>query len=251
MASAPHANSSLYVGDLKPDVTDSDLFDIFKNVGTVASIRVCRDRVTHRSLGYAYVNFHKTEDAERALDTMNYSLVKGKPCRLMWSLRDPSKRKVGAGNIFIKNLDKTVSNQQLADTFSAFGNILSCKVETDDKGTSKGYGYVHFEREEDAKTATEKVNGMLIANKKVFVGPFVSRRDRVSVADKEAVFTNVFVKNLAPQATSESLKEAFARFGEITSAAVMVDEKGASRGFGFVNFKTHDSAQAAVAEMNG
>eukprot|EP00971_Amphidinium_carterae_P251069 4983837-Amphidinium_carterae.1 len=33
--------------------------------------------MSSRSLGYAYVNFHKVEDAERALDTLNYSSIKG------------------------------------------------------------------------------------------------------------------------------------------------------------------------------
>lgn len=32
--------------------------------------------------------------AERALDTMNYTLIKEKPCRIMWSQRDPAMRKV-------------------------------------------------------------------------------------------------------------------------------------------------------------
>ena len=45
------------------------------HVGPVASIRVCRDAVTRRSLGYAYVNFHNMVDAERALDTLNYTEV--------------------------------------------------------------------------------------------------------------------------------------------------------------------------------
>ncbi len=66
--------------------------------------------------------------AERALDTMNFDVLKGKPIRIMWSQRDPSLRRSGVGNVFIKNLDKTIDNKAMYDTFSAFGNILSCKV---------------------------------------------------------------------------------------------------------------------------
>jgi polyadenylate-binding protein len=70
------------------------------------------------------------------------------------------------GNVFFKNLDKTIDNKALYDTFSAFGNILSCKIACDDQG-SKGYGFVHFETEEASKQAIEKVNGMLLNGKKV------------------------------------------------------------------------------------
>lgn len=97
--------------------------------------------------------------AERVLDTMNFDIIKARPIRIMWSQRDPSLRKSGVGNVFIKNLDKTIDNKAMYDTFSAFGNILSCKVAQDENGLSKGYGFVHFETEESANTSIEKVNG--------------------------------------------------------------------------------------------
>jgi len=73
----------------------------------------------------------------------------------------------GGGNICIKNLDKSIDNKALYDTFSAFGNILSCKVVLDDQGASEGYGLVHFEMQESADMAINKVDGMLLNDKKV------------------------------------------------------------------------------------
>jgi len=186
---APFHSASLYVGDLNLDVTEALLFEIFNTVGPVASIRVCRDAVTRRSLGYAYVNFHNVADAERALDTMNYAMIKGKPCRIMWSQRDPSLRKSGVGNIFVKNLGPSIDNKALYDTFSLFGNILSCKVAQDANGASKGYGYVHYETAEAANYAIQKTNGNEIEGREVFVGHFQRRNDRSSASD----WTNCYV----------------------------------------------------------
>jgi len=242
------ASASLYVGDLNGDVSESQLFEEFNKVGPVASVRVCRDAATRRSLGYAYVNFHRAEDAERALNTVNFQPIRGRPCRIMWSHRDPSLRKSGAGNIFVNHLAKAIDNKQLYDTFSLFGNILSCKVATNAKGERLGYGFVHYETEEQAKLAIEKVDGKVIAGEKVAVSFFKGKKERGG-ANKNT-FTNVFVKNLPGDITKDALDSAFSKFGQITSSVVNPSKEDSSKAFGFINFATAEEASAAVEGMN-
>jgi polyadenylate-binding protein len=253
-SAAPHPQSSasLYVGELDPSVTEAMLFELFSQIGSVASIRVCRDAVTRRSLGYAYVNYNSTADGEKALEELNYTLIKNRPCRIMWSQRDPALRKTGQGNVFIKNLDVAIDNKALHDTFAAFGNILSCKVAQDENGNSKGYGFVHYETDEAAAQAIKHVNGMLLNEKKVYVGYHIPKKDRQSKFEEmKANFTNVYVKNINLEVTDDEFRELFEKYGEVTSSSLARDAEGKSRGFGFVNFTTHASAAKAVEELNG
>uniref|UniRef100_A0A0D6QUW5 Polyadenylate-binding protein n=1 Tax=Araucaria cunninghamii TaxID=56994 RepID=A0A0D6QUW5_ARACU len=243
-------STSLYVGDLDPNVNDGQLYELFQQAAPVVSVRVCRDLTTKNSLGYAYVNYNTAENAGKALEQLNFTALNGKPIRIMYSHRDPSIRKSGAANIFIKNLDKSIDNKALHDTFQAFGRILSCKVAYDALGQSKGYGFVQYEQEEAAQAAIEQLNGMLLNDKQVYVGPFIRKQEREQ-ANGKAKFNNVFVKNLSELTTDEDLKQIFGEFGPITSVVVMRDAEGKSKCFGFVNFENADDAAKAVEGLNG
>lgn len=168
----------------------------------------------------------------------------------MFSQRDPSIRKSGYGNVFIKNLDAFIDNKALYELFAAYGNVLSCKVATDGKGQLKGFGYVQFEKEGDAQTAIKSLNGMLLNGKQIYVAQHVRRLERLQ-ENASPKFTNVYVKDLCEATTDEDLENFFGTYGAISSAVVMKDQDGKSRCFGFVNFQSTEAAAAAVEQLNG
>lgn len=247
---AGFGNVSLYVGDLDPTVNEAQLIDLFGQVGGVVSVRVCRDQSRMQSLGYAYVNYSNTQEAANALEILNFAPINGKPIRIMYSHRDPSIRKSGRANVFIKNLDKSIDNKALLDTFASFGTVLSCKVAVDGHGQSKGYGFVQYDKDESAQQAIKRLNSMLINGKQVYVGLFQRGQER-NRPNGSPHFTNVYVKNLSETTTDDDLKKIFAEHGNITSAVVMRDAAGKSRCFGFVNFEKPDAAAAAIDKLNG
>ena len=62
----------------------------------------------------------------------------------------------------------------------------------------------------------------------------------------------LFVGNLSYNTTENELQDAFADYGTVLEANLMVDRvSGRPRGFGFITFSTPDEAQKAVEAMNG
>jgi len=245
----PAAAASLYVGDLNLDVTETLLYEIFNAVGPVASCRICRDAKSKKSLGYGYVNFHNAVDAERAIDTMNFTFIRGRPCRIMWSNRDKTIRDNALGNIVIKNLDKSIDNKTLYDTFSMFGDILSCKVGMDANNESLGYGFVHYSDPKSAEKAIERIHGMVIAEKKVVVENYVTRAKKFDENSK--TFTNVYVKNVPLEWTKEEIESKCTEHGEIASILIPSNADGGLRGYCYCDYKEHESAVTAIESLNG
>ncbi|KAF3521419.1 hypothetical protein F2Q69_00046583 [Brassica cretica] len=273
VGAAQQGTTSLYVGDLDQTVTDSQLFEAFSQAGQVVSVRVCRDMTTRRSLGYGYIqnanggvavsgaaaaavgaaqqgttslyvgDLDQTVTDSQLFEAFSQAgqVVSVRVCRDM-----TTRRSLGYGY----NLDKSIDHKALHETFSAFGAILSCKVAVDPSGQSKGYGFVQYDTEEAAQRAIEQLNGMLLNDKQVYVGPFVHKQQRDPSGEK-VKFNNVYVKNLSESMSDEELKKVFGEFGVTTSCVIMRDGEGKSKGFGFVNFESSEDAAKAIAEMNG
>jgi len=61
---------------------------------------------------------------------------------------------------------------------------------------------------------------------------------------------NLYIKNLEDEIDEKRLNKEFANFGNIRSVKIMTDEKGNSKGFGFICYSTPEEAQNAITEMN-
>ena len=63
---------------------------------------------------------------------------------------------------------------------------------------------------------------------------------------------NIYVGNIAWGVSEDELEALFAQYGEVNSARIITDrESGRSKGFGFVEMATADSANAAIEALDG
>jgi polyadenylate-binding protein len=142
---------ALYVGDVDENIREEDLYNLFTRFGQIYYIRLMKDPNTGRSRGFAYVNFCNPRDAEQAKHVAQYEKLGRKHIRIMY--KRPNIKQLHGANIFVKNIDKNATIKDLHAEFSKFGTILSCKLAVNKEGESLRYGYVQFDREEDAKSA--------------------------------------------------------------------------------------------------
>ncbi len=63
--------TNLIINYLPQTMTQDEIKDLFGSIGTIESCKLVRDKTTGQSLGYGFVNFLRTEDADKAVKTMN------------------------------------------------------------------------------------------------------------------------------------------------------------------------------------
>ena len=61
--------------------------------------------------------------------------------------------------MYVKNIDDAVTDEELREHFSSCGTITSAKLMRDDKGISKGFGFVCFCNPEEAFNAVNTFHG--------------------------------------------------------------------------------------------
>ena len=186
---------------------------------------------------HALLIFENTVYAEYAIKKFNGTELEGSNIKVDWAMRFRPEEK----NIFIKNLEKSVDEECLRSMFSTFGVIEDIVIpKSPINNASLGYAFIQFSNQVEVKNAINSTNGMFVLDHKIIVQQF---RNREQHTDR---YNNLFVKNFGDKFTEEQMREIFSKFGRITRLSVPLNNSNNSKGFGFVEFESSQSALQAV-----
>ena len=80
--------------------------------------------------------------------------------------------------LLIRNLDPSITEEELCEMFEAYGKVQSCNLVLDkETGKSKGFGFIEMPKVGDAKAAMKSLNGEEIAGKKIRVKKAESKKE--------------------------------------------------------------------------
>jgi len=152
------SKTNLIVNYLPQTMSQEEIRSLFSSVGEVESCKLIRDKVTGQSLGYGFVNYHKIEDADKAINTLNGLRLQNKTIKVSYAR--PSSEAIKGANLYVSGLPKTMTQQDLELMFSSFGNIITSRILCDNMtGLSKGVGFIRFDQRVEAERAINKLNG--------------------------------------------------------------------------------------------
>lgn len=180
--------------------------------------------------------------AEKALEGANFNILKGKEMRVMRQQLRFKQTCNPKGNLFVKNLPDLMTNKELLDKFSAYGNILSCKVAFDkETGKSLHYGYVHFSDPNVTQKVLADMNKDVVEEGAMYVMEYEKR-----MKDTSSDWVTCYVANFPTTLTEDGLRDLFGKYGTINSVYIGYKRYNPQKIQGFVTFANHDSAVKAV-----
>lgn len=155
----------------------------------------------------------------------------------------------GNTTLYVGNLDHSVTEELICTLFSQMGPVKSCKVIRD--SGSDPYAFVEYHHHTAASTALSAMNKRSFLDREMKVNWATSSAGNQPKTDTSH-HHHIFVGDLSPEIETETLREAFAPFGEISNCRIVRDPQTLkSKGYAFVSFVKKNDAESAIQAMNG
>ncbi|RCH99889.1 hypothetical protein CU097_012757 [Rhizopus azygosporus] len=191
----------LEIRNLSLHIDHHQLYDLCRPYGLLSICKVITEDNAQKKR--ALVQYFTKQDSDIAQNTLNSKMIEGSSIQvavLMASHMSNSRYSIqqqpqqivektqnghtGGGfvdlmNLYVKNLDPTINNNDLFNLFRQFGRIVSARVMTNPAtGQSKGYGFVSYGKPEEAALALNEMDGMLVRSKQIIVAYHEPKKPR-------------------------------------------------------------------------
>ena len=151
------SKANLIVNYIPQSLTQDEIRNMFDAIGPVKNCKLVRDHASGISLGYAFLEYYDPEDAQRAILKLDKCRIQSKTLRVSYSR--PSSSDIKNANLYIAGLPPTVDEDKLSILFNPFGQIITHKVLYNPDGSSRGVGFVRFDKRSEAQAAIDAMNG--------------------------------------------------------------------------------------------
>ncbi|XP_012673272.2 putative RNA-binding protein 15B [Clupea harengus] len=198
----------------------------------VSSIREARSRHYPAADGLGL-----SRERERVLDYYNVLDERGRPYTYQVPEEDlkPEDDQRATRNLFIGNLEHSVSEVELRQGFDKYGIIEEVVIKRPARGQGGAYAFLKFQNLDMAHRAKVAMQGRIIGGNAVKIG-----------YGKANPTTRLWVGGLGPNISLAALAREFDRFGSIRTIDYVKGDN-----FAYVQYESLDAAQAACTQMRG
>lgn len=246
-SSAAIKNANVYVANLPPSLTNSELDALFQPYGTIITSKILSDPDTGLGRGVGFVRFDKYAQAELAIAALNGKPLAGCKQTLLVKFANPP---------------KVVNNSGSNDAVnSSAGNPITTQIQKRTSQTTSNNGSSVGPMRHVPTVANMRYNPVstlssIASNPVAMAAALSSMTNLTALTGIPAVPSQgnfcIFVYNLPENCQDALLYQLFSPFGAISSVNLIRDLKsGTGKRYGFVNMVNYDEACRAILSLDG
>ena len=263
--------NNLYIKGIPKNISPREVYEYFKSFGDIFTVKISEDENGNHH-GYGYITYYNQDDAKKAIENANGKKIWNSEIEVTYSNYNRSHENQ-IHKIFVNNLPEKYTSEELKKLCEEISNVQNCNIFTDNQG--KLFGIVQFSTEQEMKNVVEKLNNKEIKGSKIFIkiyqnkyydhnkqknyynnnyyynNSFNNNNNYYQKPQEPYQKCNLYVKNIPLTALENDLKTIFGKCGTIKSIKIEKDDKGHSKGFGYVLFDNANSAKNAIETLSG
>nr|XP_020477830.1 probable RNA-binding protein 46 isoform X2 [Monopterus albus] len=238
---APPRGCEVFVGKIPRDMYEDKLVPLFERAGRLYELRLMME-FSGENRGYAFVMYTNREAAQRAIQMLdNYEVRPGKFIGVCVSLDNC--------RLFVGSIPKDKRKDEIMEELKKVTDgVMDVIVypSSIDKSRNRGFAFVEYESHKAAAMARRK---LIPGTFQLWGGPIqVDWAEPEKDVDEEVMqhVRVLYVRNLMPSTTEETLRLEFSRFkpGSVERVKKLTD-------YAFIHYNSREDAITAMSLMNG